>query len=118
MSWVAHDIRDSVVDFIGYWSVRTELPVARWHGWLEFSPRKFHRWRPRYGMVNEHNAAVPRDHWLEEWEKEAIIDFFHQYPLEGYRRLAFMILDVDVVAASPASVYRVLRAAGLIADLT
>jgi transposase InsO family protein len=33
--------------------------------------------------------------------------------LEGYRRLTFMMLDADVVAVSPASVYRVLRQAGV-----
>jgi hypothetical protein len=32
--------------------------------------------------------------------------------LEGYWRLTFMMLDADVVAASSASVYRVLEAAG------
>lgn len=115
MKWVAHDIRDAVVDFMAYWSARTELPARRWLGWLEFSPRKFERWQERYGKANEHNGLVPRDHWLEEWEKEAILAFFARYPLEGYRRLAFMMLDADVVAVSPSSVYRVLRAAGLIA---
>jgi len=57
---------------------------------------------------------VPRDHWLEYWEKQAIIDFHGRYPLEGYRRLTFMMLDQDVVAVSPASTYRVLSAAGLL----
>jgi len=57
---------------------------------------------------------VPRDWWLEAWEKQAILDFQRQYPLEGYRRMAFMMLDRDVVAASPSSVYRVLKAAGRI----
>jgi hypothetical protein len=32
--------------------------------------------------------------------------------LEGYRRLTFMMLDADVVAVSPASVWRVLHQAG------
>ena len=32
--------------------------------------------------------------------------------MEGYRRLTFMMLDDDVVAVSPSSVYRVLKAAG------
>ncbi|MDQ3621521.1 MAG: DDE-type integrase/transposase/recombinase [Verrucomicrobiota bacterium] len=59
---------------------------------------------------------MPRDHWLEQWEKEAILGFFARYPLEGYRRMAFMMLDADVVAVSPSTVYRVLRAAGLIAE--
>jgi transposase InsO family protein len=55
---------------------------------------------------------VPRDHWLEDWEKRAIVAYHHDNPLEGYRRLAFMMLDADVVAVSPSSVYRVLKQAG------
>ncbi len=55
---------------------------------------------------------MPRDHWLTFQEKQAILDFHAQYPLEGYRRLAFMLLDRDLVAASPTSVWRVLKDAG------
>jgi transposase InsO family protein len=54
-------------------------------------------------------SQVPRDFWLETWEKEAIIDFHLKNPLEGYRRLTFMMLDHDVVGVSPASVWRVLK---------
>jgi transposase InsO family protein len=64
--------------------------------------------------VNEHNGWVPRDFWLEEWEKQAILDFHWKNPLEGYRRLAFMMLDADVVAVSPSSVWRVLSQAGVL----
>ena len=74
---------------------------------------KFYDWRARHGLANEHNALVPRDWWLEVWEKKAILDFHAGHPLEGYRRLAFMMLDTDVVAVSPSSVYRVLHDAGL-----
>lgn len=63
------------------------------------------------GKVNEHNALVPRDHWLEEHERRSIVDFFDAHPLEGYRRLTFMMLDQNVVAVSPATTYRVLKAA-------
>ena len=114
MSWVAHDIRDQVVDFVGHWSERAELAAKRLLGWIELSPRKYHRWQERYGQANEHNAKVPRDHWLENWEKLSIIEFARKYPLEGYRRLAFMMLDQDLVAVSPSSVYRVLKQAGLL----
>jgi putative transposase len=58
---------------------------------------------------------VPRDHWLTDDEKERIRAFARAHPLEGYRLLTFMMLDADVVACSPASVYRVLKAAGLLA---
>jgi putative transposase len=80
---------------------------------LGVAASKFYGWRVRYGLANEHNALVPRDGWLADWEKKAILDFHAQYPLEGYRRLAFMMLDADVVAVSPSSVYRVLSGAGL-----
>jgi len=94
------------------WSAQTELPVSRMVRWLGVASSKFYAWRVRYGKANEHNAWVPRDHWLTEAEQQAILEFERQYPLEGYRRLAFMMLDRDVVAASPSSVYRVLARAG------
>ena len=64
--------------------------------------------------MNEHNGWVPRDFWLEDWEKQAIIEFHLKNPLEGYRRLTFMMLDADIVAVSPTSVWRVLGQAGLL----
>lgn len=107
-------MRDSISDDVRRWSERTEIPARQFVGWLEIAQSKFYDWRKRYGKVNEHNALVPRDHWLEAWEQQAIRDFPQQDPLEGYRRLTFMMLDADRVAASPATVYRVLRRAGVL----
>jgi putative transposase len=59
-------------------------------------------------------CASPRDFWVEDWEKLAIIGFHLKNPLEGYRRLTFMMLDADMVAVSPARVWRVLSRAGLL----
>ena len=87
---------------------------ARFIDWLGIAPSKFYSWRRRYGCANEHNGWVPRDFWLEEWEKQAIVDFYREHPLEGYRRLTFMMLDSDIVAVSPSSVWRVLSRAGLL----
>jgi len=113
-SWVPHDVRDSVVDYLKHWAKRTEIPLSSFTTWLEISSSKFYNWQKRYGKENMHNAHIPRDFWLEDWEKEAIIEFHYQYPLEGYRRLSFMMLDQDVVAASPSTVYRVLSQSGLL----
>jgi putative transposase len=82
--------------------------------WIGIATSKWHSWKNRYGKANEHNAWIPRDHWLEPEEKQAIVDFHDLHPLEGYRRLTFLMLDADVVACSPASVYRVLKGAGLL----
>jgi len=100
------------VDFVGGWSQRTEIAAKSIVGWIGVGASKYHDWQLRYGKVNEHNALVPRDHWLEEGEEQAIVKFHDEYPLEGYRRLAFMMLDRDLVATSPSSVYRVLKEFG------
>lgn len=102
------------MDFLKRMNTLTEIPFGRLLPWLELCPRKFARWRERYGKANEHNAEVPRDHWLEPQEKEAIISYALAHPLEGYRSLTFMMLDADVAAVAPATTYRVLKAAGLI----
>jgi putative transposase len=107
-------VRDQIVDFVRRWSEASEISTGRLVGWLGLSSSKFYNWRERYGRVNEHNAWVPRDFWLEDWEKQAILEFHWKNPLEGYRRLTFMMLDADIVAVSPSSVWRVLGQAGLL----
>jgi len=113
-SWVEPDTRDEVVDYIRYWSERTEVKSTKMVKWIGISRSKFYNWRDRYGKVNEHNALIPRDFWLTEQEKRAIIDYYYANPLEGYRRLCYMMMDADIVAVSPSSVYRVLNRNGLL----
>lgn len=96
------------------WKEKTEIGANRFIEWIGLAPSKFYDWNRRYGKVNDHNGRIPRDFWLEDWEKEAIINYFHDHPLEGYRRLCFMMMDANVVAVSPTSVWRVLHKAGLL----
>jgi putative transposase len=102
------------LDYVHHWSQRTELAMSRLVGWLGLARSKYYAWRERYGRANEHNALVPRDTWLEDAERAAIVAYARARPLEGYRRLAFMMLDADVAAVSPSSVYRVLKEAALL----
>jgi len=101
------------VDFVNSWSVKTGITAGQLVNWIGISASKFNEWRKRYGKVNEHNSWVPRDNWLEGWEKKAVLDFYKLHPDEGYRRLTFVMLDEDIVAISPSSVYRVLVDAGV-----
>lgn len=112
-SWVSPKTRDEVVDFIRFYSELTEVSVARLIGWIGVGRVKFYRWCQRHGQVNQHNAAIPRDFWLSDWEKQAIVEFYMEHQQDGYRRLTFMMLDRGIVAVSPASTYRVLKEAGL-----
>jgi transposase InsO family protein len=109
---VEPDLRDEVVAFIRRWSEKAGLAIDRFLQWLNLSVGKYYEWCRRMGKVNQHNGKVPRDFWLQEWEKQAILDFQIQYPQEGYRRLTYMMMDADVVAVSPSSVFRVLHGAG------
>jgi len=102
------------VDFARRWSDKTEIGAGQFIVWLDITASKFYDGRERYSKVNEHNGWVPRDFWLEDWDKQAIIGFHLKSPLEGYRRLTFMMLDADILAVSPTSVWRVLGQAGLL----
>jgi len=112
--WVQPDVRDSVIDYVRYWSLRTEIKSMVLVDLIGISRSKYYDWGKRYGKVNEHNSWVPRDFWLEAWEKEAIVEYTVNHPRNGYRRLTYMLMDADIVAVSPSSVYRVLKDAGLL----
>ncbi len=101
------------MDFVVYWHKRVDLPLSRFFKRMDLQRSKFYEWKARYGKVNEHNAQVPRDFWLEDHEKKAIIDFYQENILEGYRRVTYMMMDRNIVAVSASSVYRVLSGEGL-----
>jgi len=107
-------VRDEVLDFIQHWSVRAEVDRKHFLGWLGLAKSTYGTWLKRYGTGNRHNGLMPCHHWLLEAEKQAIVAFHHSNPLEGYRRLSYLMLDANVAAASASSVYRVLKAAGVL----
>ncbi len=76
-------MRDAVIDYIYYWQQRAELPARQVVKWVGIAESKYFAWQKRYGRVNEHNALVPRDQWLESAEKEAIIKYAKTHPLDG-----------------------------------
>ena len=94
--------------------MQTGFHLKTFLGWLSLSTSQYHRWKGRYGHPNWHNAPLPRTGWLLIWEREAIIEYARQHREEGYRRLTYMMLDANIVAVSPSSVYRVLKEAGLL----
>lgn len=110
--WVSPKVRDEVVDFVQRWVPKSGVKQRRMLKWIGISAGKFYDWQQRHGQENKHNAVLPRPLWLDDWEKKAILEFFDQHPQVGYRQLSYMMLDADVVAVSPSSVYRVLKAAG------
>ena len=111
-SWASQELRDEVVAFVEYWVDRTGISKSQQLKWIGLSTIKWNRWKERAGQPNQHNGSQPKEHWLLEWERQAIVAFHGSHAQDGYRRIAFMMLDLDVVAVSPTSVYRVLSEAG------
>lgn len=112
--WVEPDIRDRVVEELVRLSGKTGIRLAVFVGQLGISRSKFYEWAKRHGEPRHHNGKIPREHWLLETEREAIMTYARLHPGEGYRRLTYMMLDEDVAAVSPSSTYRVLLSAGLL----
>lgn len=114
-------MRDEVVTYSEKLSQESSLGISLLIKMLGISRTKYYQWRIRIGTENNHNGKQPKQHWLTPEEKQAIIDYArkyigsHQYYLQdGYRRIAYMGIDDNKFACSPATVYRVLSKAGLL----
>ena len=87
---------------------------------LKLNRSRYYRWKSRY---EEHGFAGLKDkkptpngpvHSLLDEEKEAIIEHALDNPDTRHRKLAYELQNEDIVHVSPSSVYRVLKAEGLI----
>lgn len=112
--WVEPDVRDNVVEFVNFIRLKTDIPLKGITPLLGISSSKYYSWIERKGVENNHNGKTPKEHWCLDWEKEAIIVYAKSHPVEGYRRLTYKMIDDNVVAVSPATTYRILKAAGLL----
>ncbi len=111
---MSHEIRDEIVDYVNKWTQKTDVTSAQMLNWIGLWSSTFCGWKRSYGRAWEHNGWIPRDHWLDEWEKQAILQFHFDHPLDGYRRLTYMMIDANIVACSAGTVYRVLSNAGVL----
>lgn len=82
---------------------------------------KYYDWLDRSGIENRHNANLPKGNWLLPEERKLIIDYAKDnranndfFIKDGYRRLAYRMLDENIAAVSSSTVYRVLKEEGLL----
>lgn len=91
---------------LGYILRRLGIAKSRYHAWQE---------RRASGTLEDRSTVVAHDlsAALPE-EKQAVIGYALEHPKDGYRRLAWQMVDADVAFLSPSSVYRVLNEADLL----
>jgi transposase InsO family protein len=95
---------------------RTGWPLGRILRQLGLAKSRYHAWARRADAETlDDLIRPPRSPWaVLPQEVEAVIGYALAHPQDGYRRLAWMMVDEDVAYLSPATVYRVLKNADLL----
>ena len=68
-SWAEPDIRDEVVDYVRYWSSRTEIKAGKIVNHIGITRSKYYDWRRRYGW----HVLLPVQYigWLQPQSQKA-----------------------------------------------
>lgn len=84
---------------------RLGLAKPRYYDWLK---------RSEEARLEDRSTAAAAHGMILEEEKQAVIGYALAHPRDGYRRLAWSMIDEDVAYVSPSSVYRILNEADLL----
>lgn len=86
--WAVRDILD-----------RLGLSMGLYYSWCQ---------RERENRLSDERVNYPRWNTALPEEKQAVIDFALQHPQEGYKRLAWMMVDEGAANLCPSTVYKIL----------
>lgn len=88
---------------------------------IGISRSKYYEWRRRMGIENSHNNKIPHNNWLTPEEKESILLYVREnssrnavFIRDGYRRITYQMMDKGIVAASPTTVFNLLKSYDLL----
>jgi transposase InsO family protein len=95
---------------------RTGWTVGRVLKCLGLSKARYYEWARRAAAdcLADRSTATASSGGILEEEKQAVIRYALACPKDGYRRLAWQMVDEDVAYVSPSSVYRILNDADLL----
>ena len=110
-------VKQEVLDLVALTRVRTGWTLERILGKLALSRSRYHSWQRRARREKLEDSATVKSESLDQLlseEKHSVIAYALAHPRDGYRRLAWQMIDEDVAFLSPSSVYRVLNEADLL----
>ena len=112
----APDVKAELLALVARTEERTGWTVRRILHRLGLSKARYREWvkRAERGALRDRSTAAPACDALLPEEKHAVIGYALAHPKDGYRRLAWQMVDADVAYLSPSSVYRVLTKADLL----
>jgi len=110
-------VKQEVLDLVELTIERTGWTISRILEKLSISTSHYHCWqrRARLAKLEDRPTAEGRslDQLLPE-EKHSVIAYALAHPRDGYRRLAWQMIDENIAFLSPSSVYLVLNDADLL----
>lgn len=112
--WVEPDLRDEVVATVEDLHSRCAISRTQLLKWARVGRSVYYDWRDRQDIGNRPSGVPRRPERITDKERDSILDYARSHPGQGYRRLAYMMIDENVAAVSPASVYRILKAGDLL----
>lgn len=112
----APDVKAELLALVARTEDRTGWTVRRILHWLGLSQARYRDWvkRAERDALSDRSTAAPTGDAILPDEKHAVIGYALAHPKDGYRRLAWQMIDADVAYLSPSSVYRVLNEADLL----
>lgn len=112
----APEVKAELLALVTRTAERTGWPRRRILHRLGLSRARYRDWVKRAGReaLRDRSTAAPACEAILPEEKHAVIGYALAHPKEGYRRLAWQMIDADVAYLSPSSVYRVLSEADLL----
>lgn len=113
-TWIEPDHKDEILDYISNITYKSDIKINQMINWIGIPKSKYYYWKNNDTVPDKSKATIPKRHWILNWEREAIIEYALNHIGEGYRRLTYMMMDENVVAVSPSTVYRVLKRVGLL----
>jgi transposase InsO family protein len=105
-----------LLDLVAQTRARTGWTLGRIRHRLGLSKARYQAWigRARRDALADRAPIAPARGRILPEEQDAVLAYALAHPKDGYRRLAWQMVDADVAYLSPASVYRILDDADLL----
>lgn len=109
-------VKEDILEFVKHVRKLTAMDKKVVLGHLGLKPSTYYNWscRQQKYCLTDQKPLAKNPYRLLDWEKQAIRDYYLEHQGHGYRRISYMMLDANIVSASPSTVYRYLKSEGLL----
>lgn len=110
MKTLSLEVKEAVVRVVEQTKERSGWPIDRTLRVLALARSCYYRWcrELEVGKVEDRRGRAPSVNRVLPEEEQTVIEYALLHPQDGYRRLAWMMVDEDVVYLYPSCVYRIL----------